>query len=85
MKTIYINNRIENKTMYSDYVYPDLVSDNRLLKKVVQIDDSFVTSVLHMLGVDRIANKYVIKITYMGNQMYWYQHDNKTWLLQKVI
>lgn len=78
---ILITNRREYKTLYSDCVYPDLVSDNRRLVRQVVIDPNYVSQQLRWhYGVDKIANKYAVNI----DGMIWYQHDNETWLLQTV-
>jgi hypothetical protein len=78
---IVITNRLEYKTLYSDCTYPDLVSNNRQLKRVVVIDPEHVRFKLkYTMGADKIANKYAVNV----ENMIWYQHDAETWLLERV-
>lgn len=82
MKTLVIvTNRLEYKTLYSDLCYPDFISDKRQFKRLVIIDPDHVNYILRWeYGASKIANKYVVNI----KDMLWYQHDDQTWLLEKV-
>ena len=74
-----IINRIENNVISSNYVYPSFWELTEGFINAGIIDKNYVKDFLQLkFGVDRIANKYVIKY---NENVYWYQADNNTWAL----
>lgn len=74
-------NYIENNKIHSDVVYPQW-SDTSKFLILGQLDKDYVRyELLITLSCDKIANKYAI---HMNNGLLWYQHDDMTFILQKL-
>lgn len=74
-------NRIENKTLYSNLVYPNW-TDRDQFKIVGKLDKEFVHEELErMFECTDIANKYAIQI---DNNVLWYKHDFSYFALIKI-
>lgn len=72
-----MNTRIENFTIYSDIVYPDLISDRREFKKVREISENEKNELIGKLNV---ANKYLVCVC----GIYLYQHDYSLYECKRV-
>lgn len=74
-------NEKKNDEMHSSLSYPEWI-DNNVFEAVAILDNSWVKTVMKVqFGcINGIANKYVIE---MPSGMYWYQFNDKTFLLTK--
>lgn len=75
--------RSDRNVVYSNWSYPDLITEERKFKRLAVLDHDFVVHQLRKYygrAIVCIANKYVVKV----GDHYWYQHDNHTILLEKI-
>ena len=76
-----IINRVENKVMYSNLVYPNWTNRDKFII-IGKLDKEFVEEELERLfEANSIANKYAIKIS---EDILWYKHDFSIYALKVV-
>lgn len=76
-----IQNKIEYDKIYSNLIYPKWL-DEKEFQILGLLDKSYVRlALMQKFNVKTIYNKYAILIQ---DDIVWYQHDNKTFILRKL-
>lgn len=75
-----IENTVYDDVLYSNFMYPDLVSNKRIYKKVRTLSDLERSELLGEIGVKFVAKGCVIAF---NNKLY-YQNDSKVYILEFV-